>query len=273
MKKAVLIPLIIGGALLTTATAIVAIGLINSANDKIITKTHEVSSYDDIKIDISTADLEFVMSNDSKDKVVVEEKEKQYHIVKVENNTLTIDYVNDSKWYENWFNFKKMKVTVYTSKSAYNNVNIKSSTGDINISNAHSFNDLNVKLSTGNIDVKASVKNAVNIESSTGDISLKGMSPKNMNVKASTGHVTLNKVEVENHLEIKTSTGDVTLARVDAKTIDISASTGDVNAHLLSGKTFDISTSTGKTSYPASLVGAGLCKIRTSTGDITVTIE
>jgi hypothetical protein len=75
-------------------------------------------------------------------------------------------------------------------------------------------------------------------------------------------------------IKIKSSTGDVKLTDCDASNlIDIETSTGDVNAVLLSGKTFETKTSTGINDVPPSTEGAPLCRIKTSTGDIKVTVK
>ena len=127
-------------------------------------------------------------------------------------------------------------------------------------------------LSTGDIDLKSDVKEELAIESSTGDVNLE-MEGKKIGVKVSTGKVNLKNVTGE-EIKIKSSTGDVKLTDCDASNlIDIETSTGDVNAVLLSGKTFETKTSTGINDVPPSTAGAPICRIKTNTGDIRVTVK
>ena len=57
----------------------------------------------------------------------------------------------------------------------------------------------------------------------------------------------------------------------DANTIDIEATTGNVTGNLLSDKTFDVKSNTGRVNVPETT--GPICKIRTSTGDIVLTIK
>lgn len=276
MKKGLLIGLIIGGAVLLTVGAVIfTVGVVNSTkSSKLLNNEYDVSSYSKINIDIDTADLEFIVSEVSADKVVVNEKEKQYHTVEVIDDTLNIKGYDSRKWYEHAFdfNFKPMRITVYTSAVNYDNVYIKSSTGDINIPADYTFNNVEIKVSTGNIKFKSKINENINITSSTGDVSLE-TSAKKINIESSTGKIKLNNTIAE-EIKIKSSTGDVSLIDSDASSlIDIHTSTGDVNAVLLTGKTFEVETSTGVPKVPGSTVGAPICRIKTSTGDIKVTIK
>ena len=141
MKKAILIPIIIVSSILVVGGACVAIGVLNSKNNKIIENTYEVGEFTKIDIDIKTADLEFKVASDGKNKVVCEEREKEYHTVEINEETLTIKGVDKRKFYEKLFNinFTPMKVTVYLPSNAYDDTKIKSSTGDVYIPADFSF--------------------------------------------------------------------------------------------------------------------------------------
>ena len=314
MKKIVLISAIVSSTLLIIGGTFFAIGIVNETkNNKIVTNEYEINDFNDINVDIDTADLEFKVSNDGSKKVVCVEKEKQLHSVEVDNNTLIIESNDERKWYERIFNFNltKTKVTIYMPLGSYDDINIKSSTGNVYIPNQYTFSSLNIEVSTGNIQVQADVLNSVTIESSTGNVSIETES-KSVNVNVSTGNVLMTNSIIEENIEVttstgqitindtsskmirlKTSTGDIKLTNVIAddslfvrtstgnvrftdcdatKLIDIETSTGNVNGSLLTGKIFDARTSTGKINCPPSN-GEGLCKVRTSTGNINITLK
>jgi DUF4097 and DUF4098 domain-containing protein YvlB len=92
-----------------------------------------------------------------------------------------------------------------------------------------------------------------------------------VNVRRSTGDVTLTSVLADSFV-IKTSTGDVKLNLSDAKEINIETDTGRVEGSLLSEKIFKCESSSGSIKVPHTTSG-GICKIRTSTGNIIITIE
>ena len=318
MKKFILIPIILGSILLTVGGVVLAVAIskgVTNAQTPLIENKHELEEeFTNFDVDLKTSDLEFKVASDDKKVVVCKETEKEYHTVKVENNTLIIKQIDEKKWYENImnFHFESMKVTIYLPKGEYQTLKAVGHTGSINIPSDFSFIDVDAKLSTGSMLLESNVTNAINANVSTGSIRINNVTTKNIvansstgsiilsNInaeekvyaKASTGSVTLDNVRVKdvetyastgriylkntiasNHIEVKTSTGDVKLEDVDADSLNIKTDTGDVKGTLLTGKTFDVDSDTGKRKVPDSTIGAGLCKIRTDTGDIIITVK
>ena len=269
-------------------------------------------SFSKFDIDIETADLEFKLSPDISNKVVCEETEKDKHEVSVINNTLSIKYHDERKWHEKIFNFNtaKMKVTVYLSELEFDSLKIDMSTGDVVVPDFFTFNSVNSSLSTGDILFYADVVNDANIKTttgyidlekvnasvlklnaSTGNVSLKNVhvtngiqidvttgsinlddvTAKNYKSTSSTGNVVLKNTVIENEINIHTSTGDVMFDRSDAVTLNIETSTGDVTGTFLTSKIFYVQTTTGSINVPISTEG-GLCKVKTTTGDVSLSI-
>ena len=85
------------------------------------------------------------------------------------------------------------------------------------------------------------------------------------------GDVTLTSV-IAGSFDILTDTGDVKLNLSDAETINIETDTGRVEGSLLTPKTFWAESDTGRVRVPQSS-GDGVCKIKTDTGNISITIE
>ena len=313
MKKAVLIPIIIGGVLLTVGGAFLTIGLVNNATAKLEEKTFEVSgNYKNFKIDLDTSDVTFIPSEDGLTKVVVKERAKQHHNVKVENEVLIIDYVNERTWFENIFvNNDGLKVDVYVPANTYENLEIKSDTGEISIPSKFGFSSLDINVHTGNVYLECNVFDDANIVASTGNINYNYATLNNLEVTTSTGNMNFSKIKVADYIKtnsstgklnleevkakeldlklntgditivdtlvagkvnIEASTGDVTIKNSDAESLKIKTSTGDVNATLLTSKIVYAKSGTGKIDVPVSTTG-GLCEIETSTGNITVKFE
>ena len=275
MKKAVLIPIIVASSLLLVGGVFVgvSIAVANKTNGYEVNEVVLNESFSNLDFDLSTSDLEFKASTDGAKKVILQERSKLRHEVKVEDNKLIVKKTDTREWYEKAFSFSTsyLKVTVFLPSNTYGDLYIHSSTGDISVPKEFTFNNVKVDLSTGNTRIASKVGNTIDVESSTGDITVEGIQPNNAYMKASTGKVTLNSVVAKENIKVNTSTGDITLNSCDAPSIDVEASTGEVNMSLLSGKIFDITTNTGKKNVPVSTLG-GTCKVKTSTGDINISV-
>ena len=304
----------LGICLIIIGGLIVTFGIVNGngVNNNMIEKEYDLTeSFENIEIDIDTADIEFIKSDVNKVKVT--EKEKEYHKVNVIDNRLVIRSYNELKWFERIFNFsfKKKKVQIYLNKTSFDKLNINESTGDIKMPSDFNFNDAIVNLSTGDVSFNAKVTNDLSIDSSTGkvtirnfdgrdivingstgdlelinsvltgdlvisrstgDITLANVRANNLKGKTSNGDFTLVDVLITNHINVKTSTGDIELDGSDAATLYIETTTGKVTGTLLTEKVFVVETSTGKVNVPKTQSG-GLCEIHTSTGKVNIEIK
>ena len=277
------------------------------------TNIHEINEeFNNISIKTDTADIAFVPSNDGMCRVACYEEAKISHSVEVQNGTLTVNVVNNKKWYDYiGVNIDTPKITVYLPEKAYFSLVIEESTGDIEISKDFKFKSIDISLSTGNIKCYASAVENIKIAASTGDIYAEGISASSLDLTVSTGNVTVSSVTCEEDITIgvstgktyltdvacknltstgstgdislknvistekisvERSTGDVTLDRSDAAELFIITSTGDVEGSLLTNKVFITKTDTGRIDVPNSIIG-GRCEITTDTGDIKISIS
>jgi DUF4097 and DUF4098 domain-containing protein YvlB len=283
------------------------------SSQKMETNKYEIDeSFADILLGVDTAEIEFLVSADSKAYVECYEREKEKHSVKLSENTLKIELDDTRKWYDYiGFNFTSPKIKVslpiaeyralklegstgdvklggnlkfssidisgstgdvYCASSSLGDIKIKMSTGDVYLENV-STSSLDVSVSTGRVDViGAQVFGDITLGASTGKSNLKNVSCKNLVSSASTGKIALENVVATEKLSIERDTGDVKLIGSDASEIFINVGTGDVSGTLLSDKVFIVSTSTGEVDVPRTAVG-GRCEITTSTGDVSIKIQ
>ena len=246
---------------------------------KLSTNKYETNKYDiadnfkNISINVKTADIVFVASEKAKTEVVCYEQDNANHEVSVDNDTLTIKLVDERKWYEYiGINFRTPKITVYLPQGEYGNLNIDSSTGDIDIKNLSAEN-INLTVTTGEIEAKSITCNGdFKTTVSTGEVELKDVSCKNLFSNGNTGHISLKDVIAEEKLTIERSTGDIKFELCDANEIFVKTDTGDVKGSLLSDKVFITQTDTGSVNVPKTTTG-GKCEITTDTGDIKITVK
>ncbi len=285
---------------------------------KLSTVKYETASYEvgekfkNISIVSNTADITFIVSDNDTTLVECCEGAKEKHSVEVKDDTLIIKIQDTRKWYEYiGISFSTTKITVSIPKGEYGTLNIKSSTGNVNIPDSFKFKSIDIIESTGNVTNLASTSGDINIKTSTGDIHLDKASArcisltvttgkislgntdcqgniavnvstgkadlsnvkcKNLTSNGTTGSITLQNVIASAKFFIERDTGDVKITKCDADEIFIETSTGDVKGSLLSDKIFFSQTNTGKVDVPKTVKG-GKCEISTDTGNINITVE
>ena len=109
-------------------------------------------------------------------------------------------------------------------------------------------------------------------KTTTGDVLLQGVRCADLTIDGTTGDVEMKDVIASGKITVKVTTGDVELEACDGGELFLKATTGDVEGTLLTPKTFEAKATTGKVDVPNPSTG-GLCKIKTTTGDIQIRIR
>ena len=276
------------------------------------TNTYEPEdTFRDISIKTDTASIMLEPAADGKCRVVCYEMQKAMHTVAVQEGTLTVEVVDERKWYDHIGIFTGTpRITLYLPEEAYGELVIQSSTGAVGIPEDFHFENVDITVSTGLVSNNASVSDTLRIKANTGGIQVENISAGALDLSATTGRVTvsdtvcrgearirvttgkaeltglvcgnfvsrgdtgdilLKNVTVAQNLSVERSTGDVKFEDCDAAEIFVETSTGDVTGSLLTGKEFVTHTSTGRVDVPQAASG-GLCRISTSTGNIRISI-
>ena len=260
--------------------------------------TQVAESFSDIRIESDVANIQFLPAQGDTCEVHCYEQTLAKHVVTVENDTLTVK-VNDTR---KWINFVGLffateTVTVYLPQEQYANLSVHTDTGKIEMPEDFSFLSATVSTDTGSIDWRASAEQNLRLSTDTGKIDVSGVTVGNLlEVETDTGKITLSnckagRLDAENDtgkvlltsttadsISVESDTGDVVFDRADAAQISVQTSTGDVTGTLLSPKVFHTETSTGKISVPNSEYSgeasdSGICDVKTSTGDIELSIS
>lgn len=267
--------------------------------------------FENIVIDVDTSDVRLSLSSDGTGKVVSMHHEKIQHSVTVSDKTLVIRLEDTRKWYDHiGFNFESMSLNIQLPSSIYNALTVETDTGDCEIATGFTFQTVDIETDTGEIVCNDLSADTVGLEADTGDVYLEKLRAKSLKIETDTGDITVTDTTVEEtfekksttgkthftrvqaknllsqsstgdvdikesvfseKLQITTSTGDVELSNSDAGEIFIETNTGDVLGSLLSEKVFITHSSTGDVEVPSSITG-GRCEIKTSTGDIEISI-
>lgn len=320
MRKGTKIWLIIGSSFIVLGVLIFASVMTINRWDftKLSTVKYETNTYpvseefNSISMKTDTADIFFLPSGDGTCQVICYEQEKIKYSVAVQDGTLTINALDERKWYDYiGIALGGPKITVYLPKTEYDMLFIKASTGDIEIPENLRFENIDILASTGDVQCYASVSGFIKIKLSTGDIRVENVSADALDLSVSTGDVTTSSIKCEGDIKIKVSSGDVRLTDIacksfistgstgdislknviateqfsikrstgdvrfescDAAAIFVETDTGDVSGSLLKDKTFVVESNTGRIDVPKTVSG-GRCEINTATGDISITIK
>lgn len=237
------------------------------------TNNHEINdSFNDISINSKTADIEFILSDEEKCRVVCYEEKNLSHTVAVQDNTLIIEVVDAKKWYEHiGINLGTSKITVYVPQGEYGALSIKSSTGDIEIPKEFTFDSIDISASTGDVNCNASTVSNMKIKLSTGNINIQDITAGSINFTTSTGGINMKSVDCSGKIETKVSTGKTNLTDVKCESLISTGNTGDIKlTNVIAAKDFNIKRSTGDIRFVA--CDAGEILITTDTGDVSGTL-
>lgn len=218
------------------------------------TNLYEIEDkYENIKIIVKTANIEFKRSENENTKVIINECKRFSHSVKVENETLIISK-GKTKWYSYFLpSFKVPKIMIYIPNIKLETLNIVCVSGCVNISSLE-FN------------------NEVDIKGKTGKINLEDMLCKTLTINKITGKINMEKVFVKDKLYIKTTTARIHVNESDANEIFIKSNTGNIYGNLLTDKAFVIKCKTGKVNIPSTF-GSNKCEVILNTGNIKFEIK
>ena len=309
MKKKLLITavsLLLGGILLTVVGLAIAGFDFKKLGNPTETTTYEITdTFENISIEVDTADVRFVKSTDGTCKIVCQEKRKAKHVVSVNNGRLTIENSPNLKWYDH-INIgpNNESVILYLTERAYNSLNIITDTGDVDMPTSFLYQNAVIETETGDITWKATVAESLSLSVDTGDVQVKGAGATSLKVESDTGDVELSSLLCQNifvetetgdvdisgvqcaNISLKTDSGDVdcqgliALAKIavetdsgdieldgcDASALSLKTDSGDIEGRLLTAKHYITSRTTGKVRVPDTT--GGKCEIITSTGDI-----
>ncbi|MBQ6730493.1 MAG: DUF4097 family beta strand repeat protein [Bacilli bacterium] len=274
MKGLIVVPIIIGSALLLAGGALFGVAVYKSSKNSTLEtkeyKEEDLGAFNKIDVDLTIADLYFKKGDAVK--VVVDETKYDVHDVNVSDNTLVIKGKNTRKWYEHIFNwnwFDRVQVTVYMPEGDYDSLKVKSSTGNIVVPEDFTFTSFDAKASTGNITSRAKVTNNVDIKVSTGNVSLESVAAKNITVESSTGNIVLKNNTVSEKISIDSDTGNIRLDNVTCADYYSHADTGNVNfVNTTVTNKIEIKNGTGYVKMTSS--DAEALEIKTSTGNVNL---
>lgn len=256
-------------------------------------------SFDEIKIDVTEADVAILATDDAEVKVECVETDLVRHKVEVMNGKLYITREDGRPWYMRiGIMLSEYSIKVYIPKSISDEIHslyIKTVSGDIDVNGELEFSrgelfstsgtinssasfsegamvksvsgDLNIgnvcgiaSIGTTSGDVELeNVGGDVKIKTTSGDIKVKNIWADAVSIESTSGKISLSEGEVKADLFLKAVSGDVEVKDISCLAIDVKTTSGDVNMKLPGERSYEIDTESGNVSVPSSHKNAEGC--------------
>lgn len=253
----------------------------------------EIKGVNKIIVDFSSSDI-IVKATDEENMRIIQKSNKtlkddeKFQVIQG-NNQITIEKRKFGNLSNTWSfgNFKEV-IEIYLPKNYNSDLDIETSSGDINFDSDMILSNANFSASSGDIGSKYNLEvKDFNIETSSGDISIEALTSPTYKIKATSGDIKINslsgsgqvdtssgdiKVEykdIEEYSEVTATSGDVKITIQKGMSLEFKGkcSSGDINSNLdLNYKDEDHHEATAK-------IGDGPYKkinVNTSSGDISI---
>ncbi len=199
---------------------------------------YKVSVYDvdydftDVYIDETSLDINFELTNEEKSYVRVMAQENIIHQVYVENEKLIIKRADNTSINSVWginIATQTPSLTVYLPKKNFENLTIKTTSGDIFIyENKHfSFKNCEISANSGDVDVLGCVTDSLTVNNTSGKIDVGFCSIKNVTLSTNSGDVYLQKLSDSEDISVKTTSGDTYISLVTCDNLCAESNSGE----------------------------------------------
>lgn len=221
-------------------------------------EVYEMGDVGKLDVDLVSTDLTIKYSEDERIRIVIYGKEgrKDRYIISNENKSLKIE----EKAYSSFcfgFCFYNEEVVVYLPESYNNDIDIKGTSGDINIMNDY-YGKMNIQTVSGEINV-LDVGDII-ANSTSGDIMINNA--KDVDVNSTSGEISIKSA---NNVKAETTSGDINIG--EASLIDANSTSGEVEI----GKSGNVKVSTISGDVEiVDLTVMGESSINTTSGEVVV---
>jgi len=261
-----------------------------------------------VKVIDGDQDIEILPSTDGTCRIEYMYGEYDNYDISLEDGLLTVEM--DEKFHFGLFGFDRT-IRIYLPEGEYESLTVDSSSGDIlvtgcsasiialdaasgdisaincsaaNFGLSASSGEICVKdcdavyneisATSGDIDVQGmTAAEKLTVESASGDIEIKCSSASAVEVSAASGDVEADDITAAGQLVIDTASGDVSFMRADAGSIYVNAASGDVYGSVVKPMLYEAHAASGNVDIPVPMRDAGICRIETASGDITIIEE
>lgn len=219
---------------ITTIGGLFALGfdMAKLSNLSPITHTHVLDGeVKNITVNGVESSIKLIPTDDEKVKVISKESDKIYHIVNIEEETLSIHRIDERKWYEliGIIVDPDMELEIYLPKRDYANLYIYSTSGNVFVPDDFKFDEVDIKNVSGNIEFLSNVKDSFTASTVSGRIETANVAAKKLSLESVSGKVGATNIDSENAIEIINTSGPILLENINAKKIEVETLSGRVS--------------------------------------------
>lgn len=184
-------------------------------------ETYLADEFNKITVKTVSADVTFKNSNTDEIRVIVNGKDETDVNVVTDNNELSIDY--DGKGFCIGFCFDTKSIVVYVPSDYDGDLDIKSTSGDIELTAVES-QIIKVKSVSGDVNIKKS--HNIEVGTTSGDIHINSVTNK-CTMKTVSGRIKIKDLQIFDNSSIKTTSGDVTIDSISDVFVEAKTVSGD----------------------------------------------
>jgi len=261
----------------------------------------ENSEINEILID-DDDDIILMPSDDETVKITSFENEKQYYTVNMSSDgKLSVKYKETYKWYEFLqfvFSLDQKVLTVEVPSKIYGLVKVKSTSGDIKISDIDVSGEFEVKTVSGTVSMRnLDVGDQIEIETVSGEIEIddikgnEGILMKSvsgeintsnliisgkMEISTTSGDLNFNDAIIDGNINLKSVSGEIIFKSMQGEDITLKSVSGDINGTLIGDPdtyTVESHSTSGDIDVPKSKDGSNTLSVKTTSGDIEIDFE
>lgn len=197
---------------------------------KFETNTYDVSeSFSNIHVEGAECTVRLVPSQTDACRVVCTEGDRISHTVTVDQDTLTVTRTDTRRWYEHiGVYWGGMDITVYLPARAYENLSIKSASGEIRVPGGFSFSQAELRSASGDIEYAADTEHGLTLKTASGDLTVSGLTAGSLEARSTSGEVAIRSVTVRGDLVVETVSGEIELEDASAQALSVQSTSGNL---------------------------------------------
>ncbi|MPM43960.1 hypothetical protein SDC9_90638 [bioreactor metagenome] len=204
----------------------------------------EIKSVNKIIVDFSSSNIIVKVTDEDNMRIVQKSSktlkdDEKFQVIQG-NNQITIEKRNFGNLSNtlSFGNFKEV-IEIYLPKKYNSDLDIETSSGDINFDSDIILSNANFSASSGDIVSKYNLQvKDFNIETSSGDISIETLTAPTYKIKATSGDIKINSLTGSG--KVDTSSGDIKIEYKDIEEyLEVTATSGDVKLTIQKGISFE----------------------------------
>lgn len=278
MKASVKITLIVAACLIAAGLVITTTALIASRfnhkqllSAKLVDETIQVNgTFSDISVDSDSATVNIVRSTDGSCSVVFSDQEDANitHSAQIIDGELKI-IRRDERIVSVAF-IASPKITVYLPGEMYDELDITTSSGNIDLAGGISYGKLELKASSGNIVlIDTNVNDDMDLSTSSGNIKVHKSRANSLSAHCSSGSLSLDDISCTD-AELETASGRLSVANAQiARELDGQCHSGGIRLENVNCSSLDLESTSG-TVRLEKLIASGNIKISSTSGSISL---